>query len=59
MEGFYKLIFVVTDVFINFLVFSIIGPLGRKGFLKKKFIKRFSYSGALILVFKREYFLPR
>jgi len=57
-EGFYRLFF-VTDVFSSFLVFNIIGPLGRKGLFEKKIIKVSSYSRVLVLGLKREYFLTR
>jgi hypothetical protein len=55
-EGFYRLFF-VTDVLNSFLVFSIIGSLGRKGLLKRIPIKTSSYSGVLILKPRREYLL--
>jgi len=49
----------VADVFNNFLVFNIVGSLSRKEFPKRISIKESFYSRALILVFKREYFLPK
>jgi len=49
----------VANVLSSFLIFNIVGPLNRKGFLKRIPIKVSFYSKALVLIPRREYLLPR